>query len=91
MLSFALERKARGAVFLFEMYIKVSVMTEQNREEFRKISADSFEARLTEEAKQNRANKRLLELVRAHFKMPTGVVRIVSGHHSPHKILEIDL
>lgn len=73
------------------MYIKVSVMTEQKREEFRKISADSFEARLTEEAKQNRANRRLIELVREYFKMPTGVVRIVSGHRSPHKILGIEL
>ncbi len=73
------------------MYIKVLVLTEQKREEFRKISADSFEARLTEEAKQNRANKRLLELVREHFKMPTGVVRIVSGHHSPNKILGVEL
>ena len=73
------------------MYIKVLVLTEQKREEFRKISGDSFEARLTEEAKQNLANKRLLEFVREHFKMPTGVVRIVSGHHSPHKILGVEL
>ena len=33
------------------------------------------------------ANRKVVELVRRHFKV-AGDVRIINGHHSPSKILE---
>ena len=35
------------------------------------------------------ANRKVVELVRQHFKS-AGDVRIINGHHSPSKILSVD-
>lgn len=71
------------------MYIKVRVFAGSNKEEFKKISDTHFEARVKEKAERNMANKRIIELIRRHFKIATDV-RIISGHHSPSKILSVD-
>ncbi len=71
------------------MYIKVIVTPKAKNESFRKVSDNQFEVSVKEEAKGNRANKRVLELMRKQF-TASGVVKIVSGHHSPHKIISID-
>ena len=36
------------------------------------------------------ANRKVVELVRQHFKS-AGDVRIINGHHSPSKILSVDM
>lgn len=72
------------------MYIKVKVNTEAKKEKMTKKSEDHFEISVKEPAERNLANKRVLELVRAYFKVYNGDVRIVSGHHSPGKIINID-
>ncbi|MBU6431243.1 MAG: DUF167 domain-containing protein [Patescibacteria group bacterium] len=72
------------------MYIKVRVFAGLKREEFKKISETHFEARVRERAERNMANKKVIELVRRHFKT-AGDVRIINGHHSPSKILSVDL
>ena len=52
---------------------------------------DHFEISVREAAERNLANGRVLELVARHFKLPVGKVRIISGHHSPSKILSVDV
>jgi uncharacterized protein YggU (UPF0235/DUF167 family) len=72
------------------MYIKVRVFAGSNKEEFRKISDTHFEVRVKEKAERNMANKKIIELVRLYFKA-SGDVRIINGHHSPSKILSVDV
>lgn len=70
------------------MYIHVRIKTKQKTESITQISDTKFEVSVKEEAKQNRANTRMLELVKEHFKSPQ--VKIVSGHHSPSKLISIE-
>jgi uncharacterized protein YggU (UPF0235/DUF167 family) len=44
-----------------------------------------------EKAKQNMANKRILEIVAREYKINPAQVRIISGHHSPSKLLSVDV
>ena len=71
------------------MYIKVKVFAGSKKEEFKKISDVCFEAKVKEKAERNIANKKVVELVRRHF-VSAGDIRIISGHHSPSKILSLD-
>jgi len=71
------------------MYIRVRVMAGTKRESFEQVSEDSFLVSVKDPAEQNFANRRVLELVAAHFGVNPKQIRIVSGHHSPGKILSI--
>ena len=73
------------------MYIKVRVTAGAKKESFEKVSDDHFVVSVKEPAEQNRANKRVIELVALHFGVPTGKVRLISGHHSPSKIVDITM
>ena len=73
------------------MYIKVKVTTEAKKEKIVKKTKDHFDISVKEPAERNLANKRVVELVRDYFKVYNGEVRIVSGHHSPSKIINIDI
>lgn len=71
------------------MYIRVRVSAGAKKEVFAQNTEDSFLVSVKEPAEQNMANKRVLELVAAHFEVLPRAIRIVSGHHSPGKILSI--
>lgn len=71
------------------MYIRVRVSAGAKRESFERVSEDSFLVSVKEPAEQNRANKRVLELVARHFDIEPKQVRIISGHHAPGKILAV--
>ncbi len=64
-------------------------MVDAKKELFTKNSDDSFLVSVKEPAEQNRANTRVLELVAVHFGILPKQIRIVSGHHSPGKILSV--
>jgi len=72
------------------MYCKVKVVPAAKKESFVKKSEDHFNVSVKEPAERNLANRRVLELVAEHFKVPYGKVRLVSGHHSPSKIFRVD-
>lgn len=71
------------------MYIKVKVTTGAKREKIVKKSDDHFEMSVKEPAERNLANKKIVELLRDYFKVYNSI-RIVSGHHSPSKIISLD-
>lgn len=71
------------------MYIRVRVSAGAKKESFRKLSEDTFLIAVKEPAEQNRANDRVLNLVATHFGIPTKQIRIISGHHSPGKLLSL--
>ena len=70
------------------MYIKVRVTANAKVEKLTKKSDDHFIISVREKAEANQANKRIIEIVGGIYK--TKKVRIVSGHHSPSKILAVD-
>lgn len=72
------------------MYIKIRVQTGSKKELFEKESPDHFVVSVKEKAERNLANRRVVLLVARHFNIPTGKVKIISGHHSPSKILSVD-
>jgi len=72
------------------VYIKLKVKAGAKMEKFIKKSEDHFDVSVREPAERGLANKRVVELVREYFKVYNGDVRIVSGHHSPGKIISID-
>lgn len=73
------------------MYIKVTVTAGAKRESLKVKSKDKLLISVTEPAKQNLANRRVRELVALHCTVPLGKVRIISGHHSPSKMLSVDI
>lgn len=70
------------------MYIKVRAITQAKEEVVEQITSDHYKVSVREPAEQNRANARILELFRERY--PNARLRIVSGHHSPSKIISID-
>ena len=72
------------------MYIKVTVTAKAKRESLVATSKDKLRIAVTEPAKQNLANRRVRELVARHCGAPLSKVKIISGHHSPSKMLSVD-
>lgn len=70
------------------MYLKLKVIPDAKVEKVEKVSDDSWRIWVKVPAENNAANSRVLELVRQDF--PGTSVRIVSGHHSPSKIVSIN-
>lgn len=71
------------------MYIRVRVIADAKKETLEQTAEDSFLVSVKEPAEQNLANKRVLELVAKHFVIEPKRIRIISGHHSPGKILSV--
>ncbi len=71
------------------MYIKVKVTPGAKKEIIDKLSDEHFVISIREKAKQNLANNRILEIFRRMY--PNTSVRIISGHHSPSKIVSINI
>ena len=74
------------------MYIKVKALPAAKKEIVKKISDDTFEISVKEKAERNMANDRIISIMRDYFGVTKGrgIVRIISGHHSPSKILSIE-
>ncbi len=71
------------------MYIHVKVRAGARSEQFEKVGRDHFAVIVRQKAERNQANIRVVELVAEHFGISVKSVRIVSGHHSPSKLLAI--
>ncbi len=71
------------------MYIKIRVSAGAKKESVRKRSEDHFEVSVKEEARQNMANRRMIEVMAGELGVPKERIRIVSGHHSPSKIISV--
>ncbi len=73
------------------MYIKVAVQAGAKKESFKEISKDHFEIVVKEKPLQNLANRRVIAIIAKHFTVAIGKVRIINGHHSPSKLLSVDI
>lgn len=70
------------------MYLKIKVVPDSRSEKIEKKSENEWRVCVKVPAENNCANNRVLELVRQAY--PNQSVRIVSGHHSPSKIVSIN-
>lgn len=73
------------------MFIKVKVTAGAKKESFLRLSEDTFRVSVREPAERNMANQRIVELVARYFEVRIGAVRLVNGHHSPSKILSVNI
>ncbi len=69
------------------MYLKIKVFPDSKAERVEKNFDEEWKVWTKKPAERNLANERVLELVREEY--PNTQVRIVSGHHSPSKIVSI--
>lgn len=72
------------------MYIKAQVVAGSRKESFVEEGHARFLIAVREKAAANAANKRVVALIAEHLGVPVKAVRIVNGHHSPSKILDVD-
>lgn len=73
------------------MYIKVRVQAAAKEEKIIKKSDNTFLVWVKEPAERNMANRKVMELVARELTCMPRHIRIVSGHHSPSKILSVEL
>lgn len=71
------------------MYIHVRVTADAKKEKVEVDGSDNFKISVKESAEQNRANRRVIELLAEHFGISTGKVRLINGHRMPSKIFNI--
>ncbi len=71
------------------MYVKVRVFPGNKKEVVQKISESVFEIRVKEPAERNLANQRIRELIAQEYAVTPKQIRIVSGHRSSTKIVDV--
>lgn len=72
------------------MYVKVRVQAGAKKESFELIGENRFAVSVKQKALQNLANRRVIEIIAAQYRVPPARVRIISGHRSVSKILSVD-
>lgn len=73
------------------MYIKVKVNPSAKKEVLKQLTETSLEISVKEPAVNNLANRRVLVVVGLFFKLPVSKIKIISGHHSRTKIINLDI
>lgn len=71
------------------MLIHISVTPEAKQMRITKISDTRFEVSVRSSAERNQANMELVRVLSAYFNVPPGKIRIITGHKSAGKIIEV--
>ncbi len=72
------------------MYVRARVVAGAKKEKVERVSDDHFDISVREPAERNLANGRVREIIADACGVSVSSVRIVSGHHSPSKIMSVD-
>ncbi len=72
------------------MYVRARVVAGAKKEKVERVSDDHFDISVREPAERNLANGRVREIIADACGVSVSAVRIVSGHHSPSKIMSVD-
>ena len=70
------------------MYIHLKVTAAAKKELFKKSGENHYIVAVKEPKERNEANKRILALVKEHLGATSA--RLISGHHSGSKIVDVD-
>ena len=73
------------------MYAKVSAVPGAKKEKVSVLKNGTLKVEVREQALQNLANKRITELVALHYRVPTNMVHMLSGHRSRNKLFSVDI
>lgn len=71
------------------MYVKVTAEPGAKKEKIVQLKKDHFVIAVKEKAERNAANIRILEVLSAFLGLPKKQLKIVTGHRSPSKIIDI--
>lgn len=71
------------------MLIKIKVFPGSKREEIIKKSEGNFEVRIKEKPERGLANRGVIKILSAYFKIPKSKVRLIKGFKQRNKILKI--
>ena len=72
------------------MYIHVKVTPGAKKENVEKVNDTEFIMMVKEQAKHNRANKRVIELLASEFGVSTADIKMLTGHRSGSKMFSIE-
>lgn len=73
--------------------MKISIQVKPNSKKgplIESLSGKSFTIFIREIAADNQANEAVIKLLSKHFKIPKSNIKILRGHTSRHKIIEIE-
>ncbi len=71
------------------MRVRVRVKADARNESFTVVNESTFVLAVREPAERNAANARIKTLLASYFEVSPKNVRLLRGHHSPHKHYEI--
>jgi len=71
------------------MQVRVHVFADMKKEVVKVVGEHNFEMKLKVPAERNLANQRMRELISRWYNVGVGKVRIVTGHHSPRKVVDV--
>ena len=73
------------------MLIHVKIHPDSKENKIVKKNDTSFIVYVKEPAEDNRANKKMIEIISEEFGIIKSKVKIVTGHHQPSKIIDLIL
>ncbi len=72
------------------MRIKVKVKPNSRSNEVIEIAKDNFEVKVSVPPEKGKANKKVIELLSKHLKIPKSSISLVSGESYKEKVFEIE-
>ncbi|SNZ08426.1 hypothetical protein SAMN06265182_1277 [Persephonella hydrogeniphila] len=72
------------------MRIKVKVKPNAKKEEIKKIEEDYYEVKVTVVPEKGKANKKVIEVLSRHLKVPKSKIKLIRGETSREKVFEIE-
>lgn len=69
--------------------IKLTIIPKSKKNAVKKLKDDVYEVHLKAKPEHNLANDLLIDFLAEYFAIPNSTIRILSGHHSHHKRVEI--
>ena len=78
-----------SAILLKLMLIHVKIQPDSKKEGIEEKTETSLIVSVKAPAENNEANREMMSLLAKHFKCDAGRIRIITGHHSRSKIIEI--
>ncbi|WP_457635990.1 DUF167 domain-containing protein [Persephonella sp.] len=71
------------------MRITVKVKPNAKKDEIKKIDTDYYEVRVTAIPEKGKANKKVVQVLSKHFKIPKSKIRLIRGETSREKVFEL--
>lgn len=72
------------------MYIRVDAIPDSRKEVVTKLDDTKYKIAVKEPAQQNRANRRIQEILSDLFNVPTNQISMLTGHRSSRKMFSIE-